>query len=228
MSVKYSQARMKSSATYFQVLPSDILKLLLNNYLNRSLDSMWMESSIFDKVDFHKHVFQNSSTTILPIAAYCSKNGYLSILKWIQKRSPEMVLKRGNCAKAAEGGQLEVLQWLRSNGAPWAQYICCYAAYGGHLEVIQWCRANGAPWDPYTCFYAAGEGHLEVVQWCRANGAPWDENTCASAALGGHLEVLKWARANDAPWNENTCSNAAWGGHLEVLKWCRAKGCTMG
>jgi len=46
---------------------------------------------------------------------------------------------------AATGGQLEVLQWLRTNGCPWNADTCSVAATGGHLEVLQWLRANGCP-----------------------------------------------------------------------------------
>ena len=46
------------------------------------------------------------------------------------------------------------------------------AAREGHMEVVQWLRANGAPWDEWAIARAAEGGHLEVVQWLRANGAP--------------------------------------------------------
>jgi len=47
----------------------------------------------------------------------------------------------------ASGGDLEVLQWLRANDAPWNKWTCDWAAKGGHLEVLQWARANGCKWD---------------------------------------------------------------------------------
>jgi hypothetical protein len=47
-----------------------------------------------------------------------------------------------------------------------------YAAQGGRLEVLQWLRANGAPWDSRTCAYAARGGHLDMLKWLRANGCP--------------------------------------------------------
>ena len=158
--------------------------------------------------------------------------GNVEVAKWAKERGcvSELDVHPDLCYKAASGGQLEMLQWLRANGAPWDGFrwnekTCAVAAEGGHLEVLQWARANGAPWDYMTCAHAARGGHLEVLQWARANGAPWDESTCAYAAEGGHLEVLQWARANGAPWNKETCYAAVEGGHLEVLKWARANGC---
>ena len=156
----------------------------------------------------------------------------VEVAKWAKERGcvSELDVHPDLCYKAASGGQLEMLQWLRANGAPWDGFrwnekTCAVAAEGGHLEVLQWARANGAPWDYMTCAHAARGGHLAVLQWARANGAPWDESTCAYAAEGGHLEVLQWARANGAPWDEMTCRLAAYGGHLEVLQWARANGC---
>ena len=55
------------------------------------------------------------------------------------------------CAGAAEGGQLEVLKWLRENGCPWCERTCMSAAKGGHLEILKWARENGCPWNGWTC-----------------------------------------------------------------------------
>jgi hypothetical protein len=150
--------------------------------------------------------------------------GCLSVLKRMQ-RGGRLSRQEYLCEAAARFGQLEVLQWARANGCPWAEGTCARAAGGGHLEVLQWLRANGAPWDCHTCSFAAWGGHLEELQWLRANGCPWNATTCAYAAKGGNLEVLQWARANGFPWDDMTCARAALGGHLEVLQWARANGC---
>lgn len=54
-------------------------------------------------------------------------------------------------AAAAEGGHLEVLEWLREQGCPWDASACAKAAEGGHLGVLQWARRNGCPWDTGLC-----------------------------------------------------------------------------
>jgi hypothetical protein len=36
-------------------------------------------------------------------------------------------------------------------------WTCAKAANSGHLEVLQWARANGCPWDERTC-QCAGVG----------------------------------------------------------------------
>ena len=126
-------------------------------------------------------------------------------------------------------GDLEALQWLRANGAPWDAQTCAHVAGGGHLHVLQRLREEGCPWDARwdtgACSQAAGSGHLAVLQWLRQHGFSWNEYTCMSAAGGGHLAVLQWLREHGCPWDGLTCSNAAAGGHLFVLQWARAHGC---
>jgi hypothetical protein len=98
-------------------------------------------------------------------------------------------------------GALELLRRARVNGAPWDRHTCAAAAEGGHLELLQWLRTQSrCPWDVWTCADAASFGRLEVLQWARAQEppCPWDLFTCAYAALGGHLELLRWARPKPA------------------------------
>ena len=136
--------------------------------------------------------------------AEAAERGCLGTLKSLHRRGhlDEMRKKshvKGLCMIAASGGQLEVLQWLRSNDYPWDAMTCVAAASGGHFKVLRWARANGCLWDEFTCAYAAKHGHFEMLQWARANGCPWDVGTCEWAAMGGQLEVLQWARATGCP-----------------------------
>ena len=164
--------------------------------------------------------------------ASAAKAGCLSTMQHLQRRGRLPFLKRaGNpetaylCGSAAEGRQLEVMQWLRANDCPWGRNTCSNAAYGGHLEVLQWAHEHGCPWDESTCSGAARKGHLEVLQWARANGCPWDEKTCAAAAQEGHLVMLQWARVNGCLMDRWTCANAALIGDLEILQWARDNNC---
>jgi hypothetical protein len=92
----------------------------------------------------------------------------------------------------------------RANGCDWDSETCARAAEGGHLEVLHWARANGCEWDVRTCAAAAQGSHLELLQWARAIRCDWNSDTCAYAALGGHLQVLQWAQANGCAWDSHT------------------------
>lgn len=51
---------------------------------------------------------------------------------------------------------------------------CSWAAYQGNLELLQWIRSQGCPWDIWTCIFAARMGHLDVLEWAIVEGCPWD------------------------------------------------------
>ena len=164
--------------------------------------------------------------------ASAAKAGCLSTMQHLQRRGRLPFLKRaGNpetaylCGSAAEGRQLEVMQWLRANDCPWDEKTCAAAAQEGHLVMLQWARVNGCLMDRWTCANAALIGDLEILQWARDNNCPWSGTTCSQAAASGHLEVLMWAHENDCPWDLDTCLLAYVNGHVEVLNWLRANGC---
>ena len=47
------------------------------------------------------------------------------------------------------------------------------AAQGGNLELVQWLRAEGCPWNWRTCSEAVDQGRVEMLRWVRENGCPW-------------------------------------------------------
>lgn len=107
------------------------------------------------------------------------------------------------CDKAAEGGHLSILMWLREMGCPWSKSTCAMAAAGGHLVTLQWLRTNGCPWDRLVCTNAASGGHLAVLQWARANGCSWNAEGClSSAAKHGHLHIIRWMHTTGHSWTQ--------------------------
>ena len=75
-----------------------------------------------------------------------------------------------------------------------ASWGAARAAEGGHLEVLKWLRAEGCPWDAWVCARAACGGHLEVLNWLQAEGCPREENACTEAAASEATKVMiyKW------------------------------------
>jgi len=52
------------------------------------------------------------------------------------------------CCRAAENGDLRMLQWLRDvKNCPWSTSTIMAAIYNGHFSVIPWCLKNGAPYS---------------------------------------------------------------------------------
>jgi len=164
-----------------------------------------------------------ASDSFLSFSSSQAEGGQLETLKWL--RSEGCPWDARACKGAAYGGHLDVLKWLRSEGCPGNARACRRAALGGHFEILRWLRSEGCPCDAEACHLAVNGGHLEVLKWLRSKGCPCDKRACYFAAGGGHFEMLKWLRSESCYWDENTCSSAAKGGHLDMLQWAIDNGC---
>ena len=111
------------------------------------------------------------------------------------------------CARMAENGNLELLQFLRGKGCPWDEDTCSKAARNGHLECLKYAHENGCPWDEKVCSEATEYGHLECLKYAHENGCSWDLLTCCNAAENGHLECLKYAHENGCPGSSEYAHN---------------------
>ena len=79
---------------------------------------------------------------------------------------------------AADHGHRELVTWLCGEGGyAMDEGVMTRAAMGGNLELVQWLRAEGCPWDYFICFVAVQQGHVEVLRWARENGCEWDAGT---------------------------------------------------
>jgi hypothetical protein len=148
-----------------------------------------------------------------------AEDGNLDVLKWICSQdilsSDEISgWDEETTAKAAKGGHLKTLQWLRSENPPcdWNIFTSIEAAEGGHLEILKWVKEQ----QPYFCIepctsicrYAAKGGHLEILKWARQQNppCPWDEWACELTVENGHFDILRWLRSQNppCPWNMRT------------------------
>ena len=156
--------------------------------------------------------------------------GCLDILKYIHLYEPDKMISYGNdririMYRAAEGGHLEIIRWLRDIGCPWDDWVCTAATQNGHFDVLKCLRAYGCSWDFWTCAAAAEIGRLDILEWLYYNGCPLDECVFNSATEAGYFDIITWLREKRCPWDEYTCASAADKGHLEILKWLHENGC---
>lgn len=78
---------------------------------------------------------------------------------------------------AAEGGQLDVLKYLHEQCPSAKPDVACErAAFGGHLEVLVWLRENNFPWTWRVRLAAEEGGHRRVLEWAKDNGCPTRES----------------------------------------------------
>eukprot|EP00616_Rhizochromulina_sp_CCMP1243_P016234 CAMPEP_0118967390 /NCGR_PEP_ID=MMETSP1173-20130426/4776_1 /TAXON_ID=1034831 /ORGANISM="Rhizochromulina marina cf, Strain CCMP1243" /LENGTH=357 /DNA_ID=CAMNT_0006916349 /DNA_START=343 /DNA_END=1416 /DNA_ORIENTATION=+ len=130
---------------------------------------------------------------------WASTRGHLGVVRYARAHGcPGNPSKCIGCA--ARYGHVDVVRYfVEEEGTPFPDDTCQTAAEGGYLELLQWLRERGAPWDERTCMKAAKKGHLEVLRWARENGCPWDVRTYNAAKDMKRTEVLQWAISNGCP-----------------------------
>ena len=224
----------KSTATDFDATVESVSRLKMK-LLELNIDVHDYE----DKLIFGEHmqIINDFWAGVIRRAAYKGNQDVLTWTKnsnpgkWIDRCEGWLGLSASPCNAAARGGQLKVLQWLRSDAGgkcPCNETTCAAAAKNGQLEVLDWLRQKGCPWgvEPCACKLAAQNGHLEILKRARQNGCPrFDEIICKVAAFHGRINILKWARENECPWDTETCTYAATKGHFELLKWAYNNDC---
>ena len=130
-----------------------------------------------------------------------------------------------NAFKIGDFDTKSTISWALEKCLERRERFCARMAENGNFDLLQFLHEKGCPWDEWTCADAAASGHLECLKYAHENGCPWNEYTCSTAASNGHLECLKYAHENKCPWNRYTCSSAASNGHLECWKYARENGC---
>lgn len=100
------------------------------------------------------------------------------------------------CDRAAGGGHLAALAWLRSIGCPWGVFTGIAAASGGHAQILRWLHAHGFMWWGVATFEAAARsGSLEAVRTLTDIGCPCGLSARRAAAECGHDEIVAWLDA---------------------------------
>jgi hypothetical protein len=98
---------------------------------------------------------------------------------------------------AATSGNLVLLQWFMDNGCPWnAVRLCRAAAEGGSVEVLNYLQQLGLLTSTarLTCMLdmTAFCEHLAAAKWLREHGAQWPTEFKYASWRG---RVLEWAVA---------------------------------
>ncbi len=213
-----------------EALPTDILKLILEQCRNKSC--AWIVCKRWWKILGPQTCIKDYFLTSVELLRWsemtindctmrsAAKNGHLAALQYMCRRHP-CAFSSSLSNAAAMGGHLHILQWLSKIDYGWHEFICASAAYGGQLSLLQSLRLWGYRWA-HTSGCAAEGGHLDVLQWAVDNGCPLDCDVCTRAAKGGHIKILEWLKSRGCVLNEYASEEAVKAGHLEVLKWLKA------
>lgn len=138
-------------------------------------------------------------------------------------------------ARAAQVGQLAVIQWLRAlvPPVPGDATASSGAAYYGHLSVLQWIhgQAPPCPWSCVCTRNAAFVGELGILQWLRTRSPPcsWDADCWVAAAeqqpafVVKQIERLQLGQEPPSPTEGLCMRDAAYRQDLKTLQWIQAQ-----
>ena len=142
---------------------------------NKSLWPSWLE----DETNFCLRVAETNK---------------LELLKWAREEKKCEWDKR-TTRGAAEQGNLEMVKYCVANKCPLNLWACARAASGGHLEILKYLREEvKAPWDSRMAAFAARKGHLHILKYLFESNYNQFEYACEDAAKNGHLDCLKYLR----------------------------------
>lgn len=154
-----------------------------------------------------------------------ARHGRVDMLQWLQVHVPDLDWSDA-LAEAALTGHLAAVRWLHTEGqynpVTTAQ-VCEFAAEGDQLEILQYLHEE-AHFDlgEDACDAAAEMGHLQVLQWLHEHGCPWSTYTLVCAATTGQLDTLRYAMEHGCPANSSVWERAAAHSQLHILDYAHA------
>mmetsp|Transcript_14493 Transcript_14493/g.21823 ORF Transcript_14493/g.21823 Transcript_14493/m.21823 type:complete len:736 (+) Transcript_14493:125-2332(+) len=140
--------------------------------------------------------------------------------------------------KAAMGGHLHTLRWLRSQSGPnekpcpWTPKVCSSAARNGFVDILRYIYHEDP--SPLTCtvnmisYAASYAADVGVLHFVMAEFRPVDlmlsagyQQACRVAAECGNLSALQLLRSQEMPfdWHPDMLRLAIRNNHLHVLQW---------
>jgi hypothetical protein len=155
------------------------------------------------------------------LSHYAARSGNIDMLDWLRLQN-WCEFDVSTCSAAAQAGKLAALQHLIDTGCDWSKhYTAGRAASGGSMEVIEWLRQQqGVSINANVIAMAARTGQTAMCQHLRSTGCNWNVHACSKAAEGGHLDTLRWSRENECPWDaRQVCINAARYGYTNILNY---------
>jgi hypothetical protein len=154
--------------------------------------------------------------------------GELSIVKKLHTQH-NCAFDSETSACSAEGGHIELLQWLKQQGVVFTAYTMYRAAQSGQGSVCIYLHTEGCKWDERVMFTAAYHGHWGAVRkLCEHNCPCSTENICHIAAQQGDIEhmtyMLQQQEAVSAGLLSRMLNSAGVKGHLTTAQWLRQRG----
>lgn len=208
---KYQEKNEEEEKDFFTFLDSSVKSICKKNIYQFSLDNSSTE--IFDWA-LAQNIQEYESCISSPykmhfFVSYRTNNGHLDKLKLYVDKGYSFKNNYSDtyCSLAAESGHLDVLKFLKNNGAHWCHSTCEKAILGGHVETLKWAIENGCDMDETAVEIAASCGYLHILEYIRETKyAHYIENVDIYWKLwnkGKSINTINWAINNGIKFNKN-------------------------
>jgi hypothetical protein len=161
------------------------------------------------------------STNLPNGAAY---SGELSTIIWLHTEH-DCALNNETSNVSAEGGRIEVLQWLKQQGMVFDADTMSCAVLHSQTSTCAYLHDEGCPWNDLTVFMAAYRMYWDTVRWLHEHGCPWSfNNICLKAAEQGEVGAMTYILQQEAAaeYVLSAMLNAAGAnGNLAAAQWLR-------
>lgn len=174
--------------------------------------------------------FMSSIADPFPSFTFAARRGDIRTLQHLKDTEGWLgACKISAMCGAAEGGQVQVLEWIKSLGPAENEQqspphrVLSQGVSKGHLNVVQWCLDNGFSFTPGLCNAAAASGHLGMLKWLAEKGCPMELDDIAQRALSGQIALVAGLNSmpSDAAWKPQPITG---GQYLDILLWLRDQG----
>lgn len=89
-------------------------------------------------------------------------------------------------------GDVNSVRRLHRAGHALTEATAYYAAQGGCLELMQFLHDNTCPWGETTATNASRHGHLHILQYLIDSGCPCNTDVYEVAKIYNHKHILKY------------------------------------
>jgi hypothetical protein len=160
-------------------LHADVPTLTALHDLGMQLDDTVLDAvALSGRLHILQHLINEQLCGPVPdeLGFFAARSGSIDMLKWL-KAQKLSTLCWYTCEGAAKGGQLAVIQYLRSEGCDWSgSSVMCRAARSGSIAMVEWLQQyEGVEIDPRAMAAAASEGQTAMCEYLLNIGCYWTD-----------------------------------------------------
>ena len=99
-----------------------------------------------------------------------AKYGHFHILKWADENNVEFA--DDICDYCIENKRIDIISWLVNLGYRLSTMTTTLASKNNLLDMLIWLRKNGAPWDSTVILYSINNHNDKMFEWIMMNDYP--------------------------------------------------------